>query len=876
MNQTHREPPVASRRPFATAAPRLRVLFGLFALAACPAAFAADGTPAATYRDVVQPFLADYCYGCHGEGAKKGGVSLDSFASDDALVGDRDLWWNALRNVRAGTMPPAGQPKPSPEEFRPLEDWVKQSVLKIDLNDPDPGRVTLRRLNRVEYRNTVRDLMGVDYNTDEEFPADDTGYGFDTIGDVLSVSPLLLEKYMEAADVIVAKGVPVVSKVLPVESYPGSQFRSRGTNASRLTFYEKASVSRTVQIGAPGKRRLVLDLNVDGAFEFDPGKARLVFKADGVEMLREEYGWQDNKRYRHEFEIDWEPGPHELTFELEPLTPVEDRVNNILMRVVSVDIEGPLDPAKWVRPKSFDRFFHADDPGTPEGRKAYAAEVLRRFATKAFRRPVDDRTVDRLVAFAEETYSEPGKTVEAGVARAMVAVLSSPRFLFRIEETLPADGPNAHPLVDEYALASRLSYFLWSTMPDDELFGLASRGELRKQLPAQVKRMMADDRAERMTKNFPGQWLQARDVETVAIDARTVLARDDGVEKELAREQDEFREFLAQREAETRKAAEAVARGEKPPPAPPQGSFRRSNRFRRLFAAPRVTFDDGLRQAMRRETELFFDAVAREDRSLLELLDSDFTFLNERLAKHYGVPDVKGDHMRKVTLPADSPRGGVLTQGTVLVVTSNPTRTSPVKRGLFILENILGTPAPPAPPSVPDLEESEKGFKDREPSLREVLELHRSKPLCNSCHSRMDPLGFGLENFNALGLFREKERNQPLDTAGTLVTGETFNDVKAMKGVLKANHRAAFYRCVTEKLMTYAIGRGVEPTDVESIDRIVARLDAEGGKFSALLMGVIESSPFQKRRIFVKTDGETSAAARADGPGETQPTGAQP
>ncbi|MGE3817947.1 MAG: DUF1592 domain-containing protein, partial [Isosphaeraceae bacterium] len=541
------------------------------------------------------------------------------------------------------------------------------------------------------------------------------------------------------------------------------------------------------------------------------------------------------------------------------------------------ELRGPLDPEKWVRPKRFDRFFHADDPGTPEGRAPYAREVLRRFATKAFRRPVDDPTVDRLAEFAREVYDEPGTTVEAGIARAMVAVLSSPRFLFRVEDTVPNDG-QGHPLVDEYALASRLSYFLWSTMPDDELIGHAAQGTLRVNLDAQVARMLADERSERMTRNFTGQWLQARDVETVAIDARTILARDDGVEKELAQEQEEFRAFLAQREAEAKKAAEAKARGENPPPPPQFGSLRRSGRFRRLFAPPRVEFDDPLRQAMRRETEMFFDAVAREDRSLLDLLDSDFTFLNERLAKHYGVPDVKGDYMRRVTLPPDSPRGGLLTQGTVLVVTSNPTRTSPVKRGLFLLENILGTPPPPAPPSVPDLEESEKGFQDREPTLREVLELHRSKPLCNACHSRMDPLGFGLENFNALGLWRDKERGQPLDTAGTLISGETFNDVKALKTILKERHRDEFYRCLAEKLLTYAIGRGVEPSDVESIDRIVHRIEAEDGKFSALLHGVIESSPFQKRRKFVKEEESVGSGdpATAAGPGQSPTSGALP
>jgi hypothetical protein len=251
---------------------------------------------------------------------------------------------------------------------------------------------------------------------------------------------------------------------------------------------------------------------------------------------------------------------------------------------------------------------------------------------------------------------------------------------------------------------------------------------------------------------------------------------------------------------------------------------------------------------MRRETEMFFAAIVRDNRNVLELLDSDFTFLNERLAKHYGIPGVKGEEMRRVALPKDSPRGGLLTQGTVLVVTSNPTRTSPVKRGLFVLDNLLGTPAPPPPPDVPQLEEAEKSFKDREPTLREILQIHRDKPLCSACHARMDPLGLALENFNAMGMWREKERGQALDSGGKLITGESFDGVRALKRVLKEDHRADFYRCLTEKLLTYALGRGLEPSDVESVDRIIARLERENGRFNALLLGVIESTPFQKRR----------------------------
>jgi mono/diheme cytochrome c family protein len=806
----------------------------------------ADKQALAQYRDEIQPLLSEYCYGCHADGAKKGNVAFDGFASDDALIQNRDLWWNALKNVRAGLMPPAKKPRPSPEEVRVLASWIKRGVLGIDLKNPDPGRVTIRRLNRVEYRNTIRDLMGIDFRADEEFPPDDTGYGFDNIGDVLTVSPLLLEKYIKAAETIVGLAVPTVSKVVKTRTFAGTEFRGSGAGGEKMTFYKEAKVSRAFKAEQEGTYHLVVSLNVRGDFDFDPGRCKLVFKAGDRELLSEEFGWQDGKTHRYEFTEKWQAGEQPLTFELQPLVPIEKKKTAVDMRIGSVVVEGPLEREHWARPKNFDRFFFKDDPGTGQERKEYARAVLDRFARKAYRRPVDERTLDRLATLAEGVYQQPGKSVEQGLAEAMVAMLASPRFLFRLEDKDPNDSASAFSNVDEYALASRLSYFLWSTMPDEELFALAERGELRKNLSAQVKRMVADSRSEMLVRNFTGQWLQARDVEGISVDARTVLARDLGEEKELKREQEEFRAFLAQREAA---AKEAAKKGEPQPKAQlPPGGFRRSGRFPRLFAPPKVELNDPMRQAMKRETEMFFAAIVHEDKSVLDLLDSDYTFVNEPLAKLYGIPDVKGNEMRRVTLPKDSPRGGLLTQGTVLVVTSNPTRTSPVKRGLFILDNILGTPAPPPPPAIAPLEDSEKAFTDREPTLREVLEIHRSKPLCNSCHSRMDPLGLALENFNAMGMWREKERNQPLDTAGKLITGEPFTGVRDLKRVLKNERRSDFYRCLTEKMLTYALGRGLESSDVESVDRIVERLEADQGKFSALLTGVIESAPFQKRR----------------------------
>jgi Protein of unknown function (DUF1592)/Protein of unknown function (DUF1588)/Protein of unknown function (DUF1585) len=401
--------------------------------------------------------------------------------------------------------------------------------------------------------------------------------------------------------------------------------------------------------------------------------------------------------------------------------------------------------------------------------------------------------MERIVKIADEAYNLPGKNFAQGVGQAMVAVLASPRFLFRVEGSEPTSSPKGFALVDEFSLASRLSYFLWSTMPDEELMSLAGRGELRKNLQAQVKRMLADGRSEELVRNFTGQWLQARDYDNFPIQARAVL-RADGLPRMIDTEVEE------------------------------------------------------VRRSMRKETEAYFAHVLREDRPILELIDSNYVFVNGPLAKLYGIPDVNGREIRKVTLPEGSPRGGLLTQAGVLMITSNPGRNSAVKRGAFILENILGTPTPPPPPDIPSFEEALKGIKDREPTMREVMEVHRAQALCAACHNRMDPLGLAFENFNAMGIWREKENKQPIDASGKLVNGRTFKNARDLKQILMTENKLDVYRCLTEKLMTYALGRGPEYQDVESVDQIVARIEKDGGKFSTLLTGIIESSPFQKRR----------------------------
>jgi mono/diheme cytochrome c family protein len=806
------------------------VLAGSFLLLAALAR--ADNTPSA-YPPQVQKILSTYCYDCHGDGMEKGKVAFDQFTSSEMLT-HRDVFLAALKNVRAGIMPPEKKPRPDAEEQRALADWIKADILQIDPQNPDPGKVTVRRLNRTEYHNTIRDLTGFDFKVDDELPPDDTGYGFDTIGDVLNLSPLLLEKYMRAAETITREAVPRVSRVAPEETLAGSEFKGIG-DAAKLNFYEMAAISNLFKASAAGKYKLKLNLEVHGQFEFDPGKCRAVLKADSKDVWTNEFGWQNGKKFSFEVDQQWQPGPHALTLEVQPLSEPEKKQNSLELRLKELVVRGPLDERHGTRPKNFDRFFWKDPPTSSKDRLAYARAVLARFATKAYRRPVDDRTVGKLVAIAESVWHTPGKKFEDGIAEAMIPLLASPRFLFRVEQTESANSHDKYPLLDEYALASRLSYFLWSTMPDEELSNLAARHELRNNLEQQVKRMVDDHRSQALVDNFVGQWLQVRDLEGININERVVLARDRGEEKQLEQRFRRFREL------------QAISK-EKRTPEEQAELQRMFDERRKRKNVPMVELDEGLRRAMRQETDMCFGYIMRENRSVLELIDSDYTFLNEKLAKHYGITNITGNEMRRVTLPADSPRGGVLTDGSILIVTSNPTRTSPVKRGLFILDNVLGIPPPPPPPNIPPLEDSEKGFTDHQPTLRETLEIHRGKPLCSSCHNRMDPLGLALENFNALGMWRESERGVPIDAGGKLITGETFNDIRDVKKALVSRHRLDFYRCLSEKLMIYALGRGLEYYDVGTVDNIVEALDKDGGRFSTLLNGVIHSAPFQRTR----------------------------
>jgi hypothetical protein len=818
-----------SREGLSTVYFRFRALIATTIAAACTQAVHAADPVIAEYHSVITPILETHCYECHGDGFDKGKVAFDALDTD-AKVLSPDLWLKVLSNTRAGLMPAERKPRLPAAEQQKLERWIKYGVFKIDPRDPDPGRVTVRRLNRVEYRNTVRDLLGVDYNTDHEFPPDDTGFGFDNIGDALTTSPMLMEKYVAAAQTIVAQAVPTTPSKPKEQIVKGIDFE--GTNARvkagkrQLVFSETANVRAGFKTPLAGTYRVKLTLEVNGTYNPDPGKARVVFKIDDKEFLNQEFAYHDEKTFTFESTHKWQPSGHALSVELQPTVPPEKKETIIDLFVHKVTIEGPLEKSHWVATENYGKYFPRPVPRGARERRAYANEILTGFAQKAYRRPLNDAGDDtgaRLAALAESFYREPGNSFEAGVAHAMAAVLSSPRFLFKLET------PAAHPVnamvadVDEYSLASRLSYFLWSTMPDAELMNLAERRELRSNLHIQVRRMLADPRAENFASSFTGQWLQARDVEGIASNPREIIIRDEGEEETLRKLRTAFRA------GDEATAKTLLARIEE-----------------LVKSKPKV--DGDLRKDMRRETELFFGHLVREDRPVIELIDSNYVFVNEKLATLYGIPGVSGPELRKVALPAGSPRGGVLTQASALFVTSNPDRTSPVKRGLFVLANFLGTPPPSPPANVPALEASEEDFKGHDPTLRDVLKVHRENPACSSCHNRMDPIGLAFENFNAFGMWRDTERKQPIDARGNLITGEAFKSVTELKRILVQGHHQEFYETLTRKLLTYASGRGTEYYDVETIDQIVKRLNANDGRFSALLMGVVESAPFQKMR----------------------------
>ncbi len=599
---------------------------------------AAESELPAGYIEKIQPLLQTYCTGCHGESEPEAGLRLEFEPNQIDYTAQHETWRAALEKLHTGEMPPELEPQPSTDERQQLLAWLDQAVAKVDCSKlSQPGQVTIRRLNRAEYNNTIRDLTQIDYRPADDFPADDVGSGFDNIAEVLSLPPLLMEKYLSAAEAIVER-----------------------------IFASEASKRRVFQ--------------------------------------------------------------------------------------------------KW--------------PGGGNAADESAAQELERFASRAFRRPAKSDEVGRLMElYAAER--DAGLPYPDSLALPFTAVLASPHFLFRLELD-PSESGTIRELND-FELATRLSYFLWSSMPDDPLFELASQGKLGEpdELTRQVRRMLSDAKSEAFVGNFIGQWLQLRSLAKLTPDPE---------------------------------------------------------RF--------PSFDESLRAAMLEETQQFARAILRQDRSVLDFLDADYTYLNERLARHYGIDSVTGDEFREVRL-TDPRRGGVLTQASILTLTSNPTRTSPVKRGKWILENMLGAPPPPPPPGVPLL--AEEGETELLGSLRERMEQHRSDPACAVCHTKMDAIGFGFENFDAIGAWRDRDGRFEIDPSGTLPGRQSFQGPAELRHILKDQRRDQFVRCLTEKILTYALGRELQSFDRCAVDDIMNRLARQEYRFSELVLGVVESEPFRKR-----------------------------
>jgi hypothetical protein len=765
---------------------RQRTFEWLAVLVALAAGAAPGEVVAGQFEEQVRPFLAKFCTSCHGGDAPKAELALDRFADLASASKDRAVWDKVLENLRSETMPPDDQPQPVAAQRKAVIGWIETQFPQLDCNGPkDPGRVTIRRLNRTEYDNTVRDLLGCDFHPADDFPADDVGYGFDHIGDVLSMPPILLEKYLAAAEHLAEKAIYVHRPdKAPWQRFPATAAGHNG-GGQRGSFWGLASegeVFTDVEFPSPGEYILR-----GRAFGDQAGNepARMAFRLDGKQVYRADVTAVESEPAVYERKLRVGPGKRRFALAFvndyyRPQDP-DPKQRDRNLAIEYLEVQGPLDYTPPELPESHRNIiFCAPEAKDKQDAHRCAMKILKRFASHAFRRAAAPDEVERLAKFVDRAIDE-GESFERGIQLAIEAVLVSPHFLFRVElEPQGAAPQSTHP-INEFELATRLSYFLWSSMPDDELFRYAFDGTLRKgdHLALQVRRMLKHPKSRALVDNFAMQWLQVRRLKRATPDTKRFPA-----------------------------------------------------------------FDDDLRQAMLQETELCFAHVMKEDRSLLEFLDADYTFLNERLARHYGIAGVTGNEFRLVKL-TDPDRGGVLTQASVLTVTSNPTRTSPVKRGKWVLEQLLGTPPPPPPPGAGELRDDEQVALTG--SLRQRMEQHRANPACAQCHARMDPLGFGLENFDAIGAWRDRDGNFAIDASGTLPDGSSFKRPSELKAILKVR-KDDFARCFTEKMLTYALGRGLEYNDKCLVDEVAAALADDGYKFSTLIQRIVAGDPFQKRR----------------------------
>ena len=797
---------------------------------------AAEAQPAEQAALPHRALLDRYCVGCHNERLQTADLMLDQADVSDVSV-DAELWEKVVRKLRAGMMPPVGRPRPDTAMHDGLVSWLETELDQAAALHPNPGRVDgLRRLGRAEYRNAIRDLLALEVDVADLLPPDDSSGGFDNAS-LGGLDPGRLEAYLLAARKVsrVAVGaavrptsntVVVPSDLAQDQHIAGLPFGTRGGALVPYVFPLDAEYDIAItfgrdflQLGLTGPAGLtephdvVVTLDGELVHKVSLEPLQMPSRPDATAL-----GGQDPAALREALYAATKnekkgTGPdasvrlpvqagqrllgvsfvskgsrlaeqHQEPFSRPHVAQSEDQRTQPVVQ--AVEVTGPFE-ASGTRPADTPsrRRIFVCRPADPADETDCAKTILKQLARSAYRRPVTETDLEELLAFYHEGYAEGQPSAEggfeAGIHKALRRLLAHPAFLFRIERDPAGGAVNSVYPISDLELASRLSFFLWSSIPDDELLDLASRGELRNPevLEQQVRRLLADGRSTALVDNFAAQWLYLRNLPEVVPDAW-------------------------------------------------------------LFP----DFDDNLRRSMRRETELFFESILREDRSVLDLLEADYTFVDERLAKHYDIPNVYGSRFRRIEFGPDSGRGGLLGQGSILTVTAYATRTSPVLRGKWVLENILGAPPPPPPPNVPPLEDTKT---EQAISMRERMVHHRANPVCASCHAMMDPIGLSLENFDAIGRWRTRTDGfAPLDVSGSLPGGITFEGVGGLKEALSSRPEL-FVTTLTEKLLAYALGRAVEHYDAPAVRRIMRKAEQHDYRFSSLILGIVRSTPFQMR-----------------------------
>ena len=772
---------------------------------------AAPARAAAAPADADQRALVDkYCVSCHSDRTKTAGLSLER-GTIAGIESHPDVWEKVIRKVRAGMMPPPGMPAPDPESRRTLVSWLETRLDQSARTSPDPGRPLVHRLNRAEYENAVRDVLALEVDAATLLPPDDSSSGFDNNADVLGVSPVLLESYLTAAERVSALALGDPNTPPTGELFRVKQDESQDRHVPGLP------------LGTVGGLLIERTLPLDGEYQFQVRLFRtnlgtmrgleyeqqLEISVDGARVHLASCGGNkeisdssenptttgDNVDGRFTVRVPLKAGPHKIAvaFLQKPQALNTRRLQNYVRsssdtidfsgypHIDEVILSGPFNATGSGDTPSRRRILVCR-PATVAEEEPCARRILSALARRAYRGDVTAADTDALLTFFRRGRQDGGR-FEAGLDLALRRMLASPKFVFRVERDPQGAAPGRPYQLRDLELASRLSFFLWSTVPDDELLDLAAAGRLSQPatLERQVRRMLASPKAQAIADNFGGQWLQLRN---------------------LRNKQPNSHEY--------------------------------------------PDFDDNLRVALQTETEMFFSSVLREDRSILELMTADYTFLNERLARHYGIPGIYGSHFRRVTLTDDT-RRGLLGKGAILMVTSHAHRTSPVLRGKWVLENVLGAPPPPPPDVVPPFDEEAGAAKPK--SVRERMENHRRNPACASCHRMIDPAGLALENFDGVGAWRTRDggtRGTPVDASGQLVDGTSINGVVELRQAL-LRQPDTFVRTVTEKLMVYALGRGLTGTDMPAVRTVVREASRDNYRFSSLILGIVRSVPFRMR-----------------------------